>query len=322
MPQGIPSSNTSWLQRIQIYWQPTAPWPIELIQHLMASFPPTSLLFVEGCYCLDYRLVGREEKIPSSNDCNFRLDAPSPLVFGLDAWSKNGRFRDSGLAEGGTFLRWLYKKKQVHSKLLQEIGRLLVREVGCFMHCCLWNSHLRLAWLFCPLKTCSDKLADQQLVTLKLLSPPPENAESSSNFLVLHDWNGSTEPPCQHWIWPCVRRYWLLPWQPVGWLHSKCPLREGYTVLNLKNLTFAKKKLAGWKNHLVRNYGGGETWSWCLQRIAASLQTEPCGVCEKMEDIGPSASEICDFGCQKWSQEIRLQIVRKLLESSYCIWLV
>ena len=29
-----------------------------------------------------------------------------------------------------------------------------------------------LAWLFCPLKTCSDKLADQQLVTLKLLSPP------------------------------------------------------------------------------------------------------------------------------------------------------
>lgn len=81
-----------------------------------------------------------------------------------------------------------------------------------------------MAWLFCPLKTCSDKLADQQLVTLKLLSPPPENAESSSNFLALHDWNGSTEPPCQHWIWPCVRRYWLLPWQPVGWLNSKCPL--------------------------------------------------------------------------------------------------
>lgn len=31
-----------------------------------------------------FRLVGREEKIPSSNDCNFRFDATSPLVFGLD----------------------------------------------------------------------------------------------------------------------------------------------------------------------------------------------------------------------------------------------
>lgn len=135
--------------------------------------------------------------------------------------------------------------------------------------------------------------------------PPPENAESSSNFLALHDWNGSTEPPCQHWIWPCVRRYWLLPWQPVGWLNSKCPLH------------FCKRKTGRLEKPSGQKLWSRETWSWCLQRIAASLQTEPCGVCEKMEDIGPSASEICEkksqnearkFGCRLSGSYLNLHI--------------
>lgn len=135
--------------------------------------------------------------------------------------------------------------------------------------------------------------------------PPAENAESSSNFLALHDWNGSTEPPCQHWIWPCVRRYWLLPWQPVGWLNSKCPLH------------FCKRKTGRLEKPSGQKLWSRETWSWCLQRIAASLQTEPCGVCEKMEDIGPSASEICEkksqnearkFGCRLSGSYLNLHI--------------
>ena len=75
--------------------------------------------------------------------------------------------------------------------------------------------------------------------------------------------------------------------------------------------------MAGWKNQLVRNHGAERLEADVLQRIAGSLQTEPCGVCEKMEDIGPSASEICEkksqnearkFGCRLSGSYLNLHI--------------